>query len=488
MNPIKMKPGIKMENDTHFHQMIEEVKDYAILSLNTTGDIISWNKGAERIKGYKAEEIIGKNFKIFYSEEDQKNGLPQSLLKKAFKEGRAEDSRWRMRKDGTKFWGNVILTPIHDDHGQIIGFSKITRDLTEKKEAEEELKKSNEQFFSFFNLNPVATAISSVDGGKFQYVNDAFLKLFELEREQVLNKTIAFLNLIAIDTADPLKKALNAKETIKETEYKLVGLNGKVKHLLVSINFIKNGAFFMNTIVNVTKRKEAEQKIRQLLEFKNKEMTQFVYIASHDLREPLLTIKNYVSLLLSKVRNIEEESKKHLQSISKAADRMELLICSLLDYSRLDNVKSLQQIDCNEILEEVKEDLNNLITSTNAKIIVHSLPIFNAYPLELKLLFQNLINNAIKFRKKTIPPEIVISANKIDNGWEFEVKDNGIGIEDVNKEKIFILFRQLHHRDEYEGAGIGLAHCKKIAELHNGTIWVESKFGEYSSFHFTILT
>jgi len=172
----------KIENDKHFHQMIEEVKDYAIISLSNAGNVISWNKGAERIKGYTADEIIGKNFKIFYSANDQKKGIPERLLKKANTDGRVEDTRWRVRKDGTKFWGNVILTAMHDEKGTIIGFSKITKDLTEKKNTEQKLKRLNEQFFAFFNLNPVANSISSVRTGKFQYINDAFLKLFSLER------------------------------------------------------------------------------------------------------------------------------------------------------------------------------------------------------------------------------------------------------------------------------------------------------------------
>ncbi len=479
----------EIEKDNHFHQMIEEVKDYAIISLSINGDITSWNIGAERIMGYKEDEIIGKNFKIFYSENDQKNGYPEELLKKAREDGRVEDSKRRMRRDGSNFWGNVILTALHNTQGEIIGFSKITRDLTEKKNAEEKLKKSNEQFFAFFNLNPIATSISRNGNGKFQYVNDAFLKLFSLERRDILNKTIEYLNLVEIDSTRPLKEKLHAKETIRDMECKALLANGDIKYILISVEFIKSGNFFINTIIDITERKQTDQKIRQMIEYKSKEMEQFVYITSHDLREPLLTIKNYINLLINKVKiSLEDESKNYLQSISKATDRMELLISSLLDYSRLGNLKPMQLVDCNEIMSDVIEDLNNLISSNNAKINYSSLPTLKAYPLELKLLFQNLINNAIKFQKKTVSPEITISANQIDNGWQFEVKDNGIGIEDTNKEKIFILFRKLHHRDEYEGTGIGLSHCKKIAELHNGTIWVESIFGEYGSFHFTIIS
>ena len=242
---------------------------------------------------------------------------------------------------------------------------------------------------------------------------------------------------------------------------------------------------------NITERKEAAEKLRRysILESKSKEMEQFAYIASHDLREPLLTIINYIELLIEDFgENLDEEAKRYTTSISGAAHRMDQLIRGLLDYSRLSKIKQLQDADCNEIVKEVQADLNLLITSSGANIIVEELPLLKAYPLELKLLFQNLINNAIKFRRKGVSPEIHITSNKIKDGWQFEIRDNGIGIKEYDKSKIFIMFQQLHNKNEYPGTGIGLAHCKKIAELHNGSIWVESKSEHSSSFCFTIVT
>lgn len=139
-------------------------------------------------------------------------------------------------------------------------------------------------------------------------------------------------------------------------------------------------------------------------------------------------------------------------------------------------------------LAEALADLHSLITSKKAHISVSLLPDLKAYPLELKLLFQNLISNAIKFVNKHITPEIHLSCHEISNGWQFEVKDNGIGIEEEDREIIFHMFQRLHGKTEYDGTGIGLAHCKKIVELHNGTIWVESIPGKSSTFCFTILT
>lgn len=224
-----------------------------------------------------------------------------------------------------------------------------------------------------------------------------------------------------------------------------------------------------------------------ILESKSKEMEQFAYVASHDLREPLLTIKNYVELFIDDYgTTVEPEPKQYLDSILKAVNRMDTLIQALLDYSRLSKVKQLQEVDCNEIMEQVMDDLSGTISKTKAIITTEHLPVIRAFPLELKVLFQNLLANAIKYRNTNSIPEVHISVKKSNRFFEFSVRDNGIGIAEKNKEKIFFMFQRLHKRNEYEGTGIGLAHCKKIVELHNGEIWVESQLGKGSTFIFTI--
>jgi len=167
---------------------------------------------------------------------------------------------------------------------------------------------------------------------------------------------------------------------------------------------------------------------------------------------------------------------------------MKELISGLLDYGSLGKSAEIKEIDCNKIVKTVYEDLNFLITSTNTKIEVGELPILLGYETEIRLLFQNLIANAIKFKKPNLDPDIIISAEKNNSLWNFKVKDNGIGIDPDYKEKIFNIFQRLHRSDEFEGTGIGLAHCRKIVELHNGEIGVVSQLGEGSTFHFSINT
>jgi light-regulated signal transduction histidine kinase (bacteriophytochrome) len=233
-----------------------------------------------------------------------------------------------------------------------------------------------------------------------------------------------------------------------------------------------------------------ERKVRQRtseMESKNKELEQFAYVASHDLQEPLRTISGFVELLQKEYREkLNGNGDIYLNYLSQASDRMKTLIKDLLDYSRIGREKAAMPVDCDELLEELIADLGKSIRESEAQIHFTELPVLYAYPTELKLLFQNLIANAIKFRHPNRKPVVAIAAQAEGNSWKFLVKDNGIGIEKQNLERIFIIFQRLHTRAQYDGSGIGLAHCKKIAELHGGNIWAESEPGAGTSFYFTI--
>jgi signal transduction histidine kinase len=225
----------------------------------------------------------------------------------------------------------------------------------------------------------------------------------------------------------------------------------------------------------------------QELERKNKELEQFVYIASHDLQEPLRTTASFVELLQQQYHGqIDGIADKYLTYIVQSTDRMKILINDLLDYSRIGNRKKLQAVDCNIVLGEVVDDLNKTIRDEKAEIHIESLPVIRGYKTEIKQLFQNLVVNAIKFRKKDVKPQIHISARLNKDHWTFSVSDNGIGIAEDHKDRIFVIFQRLHTRAEYEGSGIGLAHCKKIVGLHGGKIWTESIPGNGATFLFNI--
>jgi signal transduction histidine kinase/ligand-binding sensor domain-containing protein len=220
---------------------------------------------------------------------------------------------------------------------------------------------------------------------------------------------------------------------------------------------------------------------------KNVELEQFVYVASHDLQEPLRTTASFVDLLQRQYKgNLDERADKYLTFILQSSERMKVLIRDLLEYSRIGRKKDMRAFDCNKAMQEVVADLNLAIKERGAEIRFQDLPVIDAYPTEVKQLFQNLVANALKFRKPGVQPLITISGSQKEDAWEFVCKDNGIGIDPVHKERIFVIFQRLHTRTEYEGSGIGLANCKKIVELHGGNIWVESSPGEGAAFYFTI--
>lgn len=237
---------------------------------------------------------------------------------------------------------------------------------------------------------------------------------------------------------------------------------------------------------NATLERKVQQRTSEL-ERKNKELEQFAYVASHDLQEPLRTTAGFVEALRKQYKGrLDEHADRYLDYIAQSSDRMKTLIKDLLDYSRIGREKQFVPVNCNLMLAEVLTDLDRVIKESQAAIKAADLPVINAFPTELKLLFQNLLSNSIKFKKPGIPPVIQIDVQSRNGYWKFAVQDNGIGIDPSHHDRIFIIFQRLHNRSDYEGSGIGLAHCKKIVELHGGEIWVESVPGKGSTFFFTI--
>lgn len=230
----------------------------------------------------------------------------------------------------------------------------------------------------------------------------------------------------------------------------------------------------------------ALNKMTEQLITSNKELGQFAYIASHDLQEPLRSISNYVSLYQKEYSGkLEENAEKYLSAIARSTGRMQMLIKDMLDYSRIGHDNKIQQTDCGELVKELLKDMHALVTEKHATVDYKQLPIINAYT-EIRTVFQNFISNALKFTKAGVPPHIVISAADQQENWLFKVSDNGIGMEEKYYDRIFIIFQRLHSQKEYAGTGIGLAHCKKIIEMHNGKVWVESEPGKGTTFLFTI--
>lgn len=227
---------------------------------------------------------------------------------------------------------------------------------------------------------------------------------------------------------------------------------------------------------------------KEVLESKNKELEQFTYITSHDLQEPLNSILSFSSLLKgSDGSKLDKIGKQSVAIIEESAIRMKQFIISLLEYSRIGRIKVKSDVNIAQMLNDLKTDLNDLTQREDATVTYIGQDItISAYKTDLIKLFQNLIVNGIKYRKEEERPFIVINGKELENEYEFSVTDNGIGIEQQYFDQIFEVFRRLHTNDQYSGTGIGLAHCKKIVELHHGNIWLESTPDKGSKFYFTI--
>lgn len=220
---------------------------------------------------------------------------------------------------------------------------------------------------------------------------------------------------------------------------------------------------------------------------KNKQLEELTYITSHDLQEPIRTMNVLAKRLANKNKDkFDARTNQSLKFLEESSDRMSELVKGLMDYGKIGRISEPELVDCNEIVNNVLKDLSPTIEALSADFDIGHLPVLTAYKTEIRLLFQNLISNALKFRKKQGKPKIEISADADNDTYKFFVKDNGIGLEEENIDRIFQIFQRLHKRDEYTGTGIGLAHCKRIIELHQGEIGVESIFGEGSTFHFTL--
>ena len=248
----------------------------------------------------------------------------------------------------------------------------------------------------------------------------------------------------------------------------------------------------VSCMIDISERKSAEEQLLQKaaeLERSNAELEHFAYIASHDLQEPLRAISSYLQLIERKsyFETFDEKGKDYFNRVIKGAKRMQDMINDLLEYSRVvSNKDEFAPCDCNELVKEAVSNLRVLIKESGASVIYDQMPIVNGNQGQLLRIFQNIIGNGLKFRREDGIPEIHITAVHDSGAWLFTISDNGIGIKPESQTRIFDIFQRLNARDKYPGTGIGLAVCKKSIDHHGGKIWVESQFGEGSTFHFTI--
>ncbi len=414
--------------------------------------------------------------------------------------GNWEDEYRYIKKNGDVAYVYDRGQIVYDEDKKPIRMVGAMQDITSRKKAEAELKNSEENYRQI-----VETAQEGIwlgdENNRITFVNKKMAEILEYSPEEMIGKEDCDF-MLEREKDLVLKTSLKRRKGVKETyELQFVTKSGKLVWTQVSANpvFGEDGDYkgSLAMVTDITKRKQSEEQLKRSqanlvinnfkLEQKNKELEQFAYVASHDLQEPLRTTISFVEIFKQQYfGKLDSKADKYLDFIVQASDRMRVLINDLLDFSRIGINKDVQQVDCNMVLKDAVTDLDKAIKDSGAEIQSEILPVVSGYSTELKQLFQNLISNSIKFRHKDLTPKIKISAEEKSDHWRFAFSDNGIGIDPKYNERIFIIFQRLHTRKEYQGSGIGLSHCKKIAELHHGKIWVQSTPGKGCTFYFTI--
>lgn len=344
-------------------------------------------------------------------------------------------------------------------------------------------------------LDKVAIVVKTDRKGVITYANEKFCEISQYSKSELIGQTHALISSGHHPKAffsDMWKTIGNGQIWVNEIKNKAKDGSYYWVHTAIVPFKDDNGRIIEYLAIrqDITQRKGAESmkaKHMQELENKNKELQQFAYVASHDLQEPLRTISNFSNLIAKKYHDqLDASGQQSMQFIQDATSRMSQLIKSLLDYSQLEKDINFQPVDPSELINEITQDLGQRISDSNAEINTGPLPEVHADRTLLRLLFQNLISNAIKFSKVGRTPKITLEATSVNGWYQFAISDNGIGIAEEHLQKVFNIFQRLHVRTEYEGTGIGLSQCRKIIELHDGKIWVESKLEEGSTFYFIL--
>jgi PAS domain S-box-containing protein len=364
------------QSEIRFRLLIDAVKDYAIISLDANGLVASWNSGAQRLKGYSAEEIIGQHVERLYLREDVERGKLAEELRRAAAEGHVDDEGWRVRKDGSRFWAEIVTTALRGADGELIGFVKIDKDISSRRAAEEQIHELNSQ------LTQRVDELGSV----------------------------------------------------------------------------------------------------------NRELEAFSYSVSHDLRAPLRHMDGFAHILKEEhSANMVPEAMRYLDRILEAATHMGLLIDDLLNLAQIGRRElKREKVQITSVVKQAIAELPVEAKERNIEWRIEPLAELSCDSGLLKLVFTNLLANAVKFTRKQTISVIEVGSRVADGVPTIFVRDNGVGFDPQYADKLFGVFQRLHRQEDFEGTGIGLATVQRIVRRHGGEIWAESQLNSGTTFFFTL--
>jgi PAS domain S-box-containing protein len=470
------------EQEDRFRLMVEGIQDYAIYMLDPDGFILSWNRGGELIKGYTAEEIIGQHFSRFYRPEDVARGWPQHELKVAKEEGRFEEEKWRVRKDGSLFWANVVITPLWDEHGDLLGFSKVTRDLTDRRRQEEAVRQSEELFrlmvegvrdYAIFMLDP-----------------DGYIMTWNAGAERIKGYTAGEIigqhfsrfyppDALARRWPEHELKVARAEGRFEEEGWRL-RKDGTPFWANVVITSLYDREGRLRGFAKVT-RDLTDRKRIEALEHAERQMNEFLAMLGHELRNPLAPIRNAVAMMQTR-----ELSESNLRWASDVIDRqvthLARLVDDLLDVSRITSGKITlrkEPLALTPLVAATAEASRPLIEERKHafETALPAEPLLVAGdPTRLSQILLNLLNNAAKYTPEGGHIRLAVETGEGGREAVIRVQDTGIGIPVDLLPKVFDLFAQGERAlDRTEGGlGIGLTLVRQLVQMHGGSVEVHS--------------
>jgi PAS domain S-box-containing protein len=477
--------------DSEHLAAIVRSSDDAILSKDRNAIVKSWNEAAERLYGYSADEMVGQSVALLIPPDRQ--GEELEIIAKILAGDRVEHYETeRVRKDGRRLAVSLTASPIHDEQGQVVGVSTQARDISESQRA---LQQAEQRFHGV----PVGIAIIDLGAGAsrgLRQVNAEMTRLLGYSAAELADMVPG--ELTHPDDAEEERVLFEELATGRRSSF---GIEKRNRHkdghwvwVWLTVSLLDEGdppRAALAHVLDINQRKAAESDLelaQRNLERSNAELDQFAYVASHDLKEPLILLSAYARMLSERHGDdLDEEGRTFLGHVRDEASRMKSMIDDLLDYSRLQTrAEDASHVALDEVLETALRTLAPRIEESGARVDVQGpLPVVRGSPVQFERLFRNLIGNAIKFRGEE-PPVVTVGAERVDGSWVISVSDNGIGVDPGKAERIFDVFQRLHSQEQYAGTGMGLAICKRIVERHGGRIWVDPADGGGSVFKFVV--